>query len=67
MSLLAPGDERWHYSDGSHRWASPDPDGDQEAWHAQVRAHVARHSEGRDTPPAMMTPLSSPPETPRSG
>jgi hypothetical protein len=57
VSVLIPGDERWHYSDGSHRWGCPDPDIGQDVWAAQVRTHVERHSEDRDTPARMMTPL----------
>jgi hypothetical protein len=30
MSILRPGDEQFHYSDGSHKWIPPNPDYDQE-------------------------------------
>ncbi|MDH6460437.1 hypothetical protein M2302_000592 [Micromonospora sp. A200] len=43
MSVIRGGDERFHYSDGSHRWIPPDPDDDQEAWEAMVRQHQERH------------------------
>ena len=32
MSILRRGDEKFHYSDGSHKWIPPDPDYDQEVW-----------------------------------
>jgi hypothetical protein len=54
MSSLTPSDEKFHYLDGSHRWGCPDPEGDQEVWTDQIRAHVARHTAGQDTPPALM-------------
>ncbi|GAB4105106.1 hypothetical protein GCM10028790_41250 [Micromonospora taraxaci] len=43
MSILRPGDEKFHYSDGSHRWIPPDPDYDQEIWDEQVRQHKHGH------------------------
>ncbi|MCI4064908.1 hypothetical protein MRQ36_20985 [Micromonospora sp. R77] len=43
MSALGRGDERFHYSDNSHRWIPPDPDQDQEVWEAMVRQHQQRH------------------------
>jgi hypothetical protein len=43
MSVLRPGDESMHYCDSSHRWMCPDPDADQDAWTAKVRAHVEQH------------------------
>ncbi|RZU76303.1 hypothetical protein EV384_4940 [Micromonospora kangleipakensis] len=32
MSILRNGDEKYHYSDGSHRWVPPDPELDREVW-----------------------------------
>lgn len=46
MSVLRPGDEKYHYSDGSHRWIPPDPDYDQAVWDEQVRQHQRRHLAG---------------------
>lgn len=46
MSVLRPGDEKYHYSDGSHRWIPPDPDYDQAVWDEQVRQHQRRHLTG---------------------
>ncbi|MBM0256101.1 hypothetical protein JNW89_04965 [Micromonospora sp. 4G55] len=43
MSILRPGDEKFHYSDGSHRWIPPNPDYDQEIWDEQVRQHNQGH------------------------
>ncbi|MEV4756690.1 hypothetical protein AB0J86_16455 [Micromonospora sp. NPDC049559] len=43
MSILRPGDERFHYSDGSHRWIPPDPDYDQKVWDEEVRQHKEKH------------------------
>ncbi|MFG1951316.1 hypothetical protein [Micromonospora sp. NPDC048830] len=43
MSLIRPGDERFHYSDNSHRWIPPDPDFDQEVWNEMVRQHKEQH------------------------
>ncbi|WP_428963461.1 hypothetical protein [Micromonospora fluostatini] len=43
MSILRRADEKFHYSDGSHRWIPPDPDHDQEVWDEQVRQHQQRH------------------------
>ncbi|MTK02652.1 hypothetical protein FF096_11550 [Micromonospora sp. CP22] len=37
MSIIRPGNEKFHYSDGSHKWIPPDPDYDQAAWDEQVR------------------------------
>ncbi|MEV4464522.1 hypothetical protein AB0J51_12930 [Micromonospora echinofusca] len=45
MSVIRRGDERFHYSDGSHKWIPPDPDYDQEAWDAMVRQHQLQHLE----------------------
>ncbi|MEU8153294.1 hypothetical protein AB0B94_06485 [Micromonospora sp. NPDC048986] len=39
MSILRPGDEKFHYSDGSHKWVRPNPDYDQKVWDEQVRQH----------------------------
>ncbi|WP_274534594.1 hypothetical protein [Micromonospora sp. CB01531] len=39
MSIPRPGDERFHYSGGSHRWIPPGPEYDQEVWDEQVRQH----------------------------
>ncbi|MFC0006290.1 hypothetical protein [Micromonospora siamensis] len=52
MSVIRPGDERYHYSDHSHRWIPPDPDYDQEAWNAIVRQHQQRHLAELTRPPA---------------
>ncbi|MBM0239749.1 hypothetical protein JNW88_26255 [Micromonospora sp. ATA32] len=46
MSWLRPGDEKFHYSDGSHRWLPPDPKEDQDEWEADVRRHQQRHMAG---------------------
>ncbi|MGN9776671.1 hypothetical protein ACTMS0_13020 [Micromonospora sp. H33] len=43
MSLIRPGDERFHYSDGSHKWIPPDPDYDQAVWDEMVRQHKQQH------------------------
>ncbi|MEU7715427.1 hypothetical protein AB0B03_26210 [Micromonospora chalcea] len=43
MSVLRAGDEKFHYSDGSHRWTAPDPEYDQEVWEEQVRQHKLGH------------------------
>ncbi|WP_327035466.1 hypothetical protein [Micromonospora ureilytica] len=43
MSILRPGDEKFHYSDGSHKWIPPDPDYDQEVCDEQVRQHKHGH------------------------
>ncbi|WP_187398646.1 hypothetical protein [Micromonospora sp. WP24] len=43
MSILRPGDEKFHYSDGSHKWIPPGPDYDQEVWDEQVRQHKQGH------------------------
>ncbi|MEV7328527.1 hypothetical protein [Micromonospora sp. NPDC093244] len=45
MSLIRRGDERFHYSDNSHRWIPPDPDYDQEVWDEMVRQHQRQHLE----------------------
>jgi hypothetical protein len=45
MGILRPGDERMHYHDSSHRWVSPDPDDDQEAWEDRIREHQRQHRE----------------------
>ncbi|MGW0213674.1 hypothetical protein ACWDXH_04720 [Micromonospora chokoriensis] len=45
MSLLRRGDERFHYSDNSHKWIAPDPDYDQEVWNEMVRQHQLQHLE----------------------
>ncbi|MFI7605356.1 hypothetical protein ACIBTV_09535 [Micromonospora sp. NPDC049366] len=45
MSVIRRGDERFHYSDGSHRWIPPGPDYDQEAWDEMVRQHQRQHLE----------------------
>ncbi|MGK5441077.1 hypothetical protein ACSNN7_04485 [Micromonospora sp. URMC 105] len=46
MSILRAGDEKFHYSDGSHRWIPPDPDYDQAVWDEQVRQHKLGHLRG---------------------
>ncbi|MER7456899.1 hypothetical protein [Micromonospora sp. NPDC126480] len=43
MSVIRPGDERFHYSDGSHKWIPPDPDYDQDVWDEMVRQHKQQH------------------------
>ncbi|GAB3797733.1 hypothetical protein [Micromonospora zhanjiangensis] len=43
MSILRPGDEKFHYSDASHKWIPPDPDYDQALWDEQVRQHQRQH------------------------
>ncbi|WP_174526664.1 hypothetical protein [Micromonospora maritima] len=43
MSVLRAGDEKFHYSDGSHRWVAPGPDYDQAVWDEQVRQHKLGH------------------------
>ncbi|MGW2622357.1 hypothetical protein ACWD5Z_01650 [Micromonospora chokoriensis] len=45
MSLIRRGDERFHYSDNSHKWIPPDPDYDQEVWDEMVRQHQRQHVE----------------------
>jgi hypothetical protein len=42
MSLLRPEDAPLHYSDGAHRWIGSDLELD-EAWQAQLRAHMEAH------------------------
>lgn len=64
VSLLKPGDEWLHYSDGSHRWVSPDPDDSQPAWDARIRRHLrahraspdAGHNRSRPLPPPVLEP-----------
>ncbi|MEU4715602.1 hypothetical protein AB0F73_18350 [Micromonospora purpureochromogenes] len=46
MSILRVGDEKFHYSDGSHKWIPPDPDYEQDVWDEQVRQHKHRHLAG---------------------
>jgi hypothetical protein len=46
VSMLRPGDEVYHYSDGSHRWIPPDPAYDQKTWNEQVRQHQQGHLTG---------------------
>ncbi len=65
MSALKPGDERFHYGDGAHRWGCPDPEGDQEAWTDQVRAHVEQHTAGQDMPVKLMPRLRKGDRAPR--
>lgn len=43
MSSLDPGDEKFHYHDGSHRWIPPDPVTPQQVWDEMVRQHKAKH------------------------
>ncbi|MFK3981046.1 hypothetical protein ACI2K4_11790 [Micromonospora sp. NPDC050397] len=43
MSGLRANDERFHYSDGSHKWILPDPDYDQATWDEQLRQHLEQH------------------------
>jgi hypothetical protein len=58
--MIGDSDRELHYSDGSHRWVCPDPDGDGEAWCDRVRAHVAHHSDpevfGRGETPVRQPP-----------
>ncbi|WBB77354.1 hypothetical protein O7606_13720 [Micromonospora sp. WMMD882] len=59
MSVLRPGDEKYHYSDGSHRWIPPDPDYDQVVWEEQVRQHQRCHLGGelpQDNAPTARSP-----------
>ncbi|MEV4661376.1 hypothetical protein AB0J85_05450 [Micromonospora echinofusca] len=48
--------ERFHYSDGSHKWIPPDPDYGQDVWDEMVRQHLEEISarkkpqRGRETP-----------------
>ncbi|MBO4210339.1 hypothetical protein [Micromonospora echinofusca] len=51
MSRLRPGDEKFHYCDGSHRWIPPDPDYPQEVWDELVRQHKELHLRTRDGRP----------------
>ncbi|MEV0805206.1 hypothetical protein [Micromonospora sp. NPDC050200] len=51
MSALRPSDEKFHYSDGSHKWIPPGPDYDQEVWDEQVRQHKLRHLAGEKPKP----------------
>lgn len=57
MSILRPGDEKFHYSDGSHRWTPPDLDYDQEVWEEQVRQHKQGTS-GTSAPRSVSSGLS---------
>jgi hypothetical protein len=43
VSVLDPGDEKFHYHDGSHRWIPPDPDTPQQVWDEMVRQHKEKH------------------------
>lgn len=52
MSVLYPGDERYHYSDNSHRWIAPSDD-EQERWETEVRVHLVDHLRTQGGPPAM--------------
>jgi hypothetical protein len=45
VSVIRRGDERFHYSDGSHKWIPSDPDYDQEVWDEMVRQHQRKHLE----------------------
>lgn len=47
MSILKPGEESMHYSDGGHRWCCP-TEGDDELWRIRIQAHVAAHREAPD-------------------
>lgn len=60
--MLREGDERFHYSDGSHRWVRPDPDMSDEAWTALVMAHLTAHV---DSPGGYMLPDAAPGGQPR--
>jgi hypothetical protein len=48
MSVLKPGDEELHYSDGSHRWMCPDLSRDEDAWSDRVKAHMKAHGYRRE-------------------
>ena len=41
--MLDPGDEKFHYHDGSHRWIPPDPYTPQQVWDEMVRQHKEKH------------------------
>ncbi|GHJ14978.1 hypothetical protein TPA0908_29730 [Micromonospora sp. AKA38] len=43
VSVINPGDEKFHYSDNSHRWVPPDPDFPQDVWDEMVRQHKEKH------------------------
>jgi CDGSH-type Zn-finger protein len=43
VSILRPGDGKFHYSDGSHKRIAPDADHDQVIWDEQVRQHKHGH------------------------
>ena len=43
VSSLGPGDEKFHYHDGSHRWFPPDPETPQKVWEEMVRQHKEKH------------------------
>ncbi|MFG2109838.1 hypothetical protein [Micromonospora chersina] len=50
VSILRPGDKKYHCSDGSHRWIAAGPEHDQEVWDEQVRQHKEGHLRN-DRPP----------------
>ncbi|GII24665.1 hypothetical protein Pme01_42620 [Planosporangium mesophilum] len=50
MSVLKPGDEDLHYSDGSHRWMCPDLRRDEDVWSERVKDHMRAHGYRRDSP-----------------
>ncbi|MFC8615340.1 hypothetical protein ACFT9M_02805 [Micromonospora purpureochromogenes] len=43
VNIMGAGDEKFHYSDGSHKWIPPDLAYDQEIWDEQVRQHKLGH------------------------
>jgi len=61
VSHLHPGDEHLHYADASHAWIGPNCEG-QEAWEAEVRAHIEAHRENPDGGTMPWRPVPPPPE-----
>ncbi len=51
MSILRPGDDEIHYSDGSHRWI-PAEGWTDDAWRARVKAHQDEHRRNLGAEPA---------------
>jgi hypothetical protein len=54
MSVLRPGEEALHYSDGSHRWSSSTVD--EATWCDVIETHLVAH---RETPDAGRSPSAS--------
>jgi hypothetical protein len=44
MTVLREGEQKFHYFDGSHRWAAPTQE-QQEAWTDMLKAHMSAHQE----------------------